>query len=254
MSQGTSKTSVVGIDPEQVAAQTQRWARPLTESLSDGFVALYLYGSALEPGWDPKRSDVNLLLVAKAMPATTIRSLSEVWPRGGPMGAPANLVAMAADQVLRAGDTFALEFSEVKNRGRLLAGEDIVAGLEIPADSLRHHLEREIRVLNVRLRRVYLESRDDGKSLVAALADAVGTVVAVARGVSYLRGSQIPLTAESALESAADWAGTEPRPWLEAWHIRRDSNPPITADSLFLDFLDATSQLMRRVDTHTGEE
>lgn len=250
MSTATNKL----IDPAQVADEATGWARPLIENLSDGFVGLYLYGSAMDPGFDPAHSDVNLLLVAEALPASTIRKLSESYPGGGPMGAPANVVAMSRDQIIRATDTFALELSEVRHRGRLLAGTDVLAGVEIPGDALRNHLERELRVLIVKLRRVYLEGRDNEKALVAAMSEGIGTVVACARGIAYLRGSTLPLTAESALKNAAQWAEVEDRPWVEAWHLRHENVPQTAVDSIYLDFLDAVATLMRKVDTHTGDE
>jgi hypothetical protein len=253
MTAATTATPTKLIDPAQVADEAARWAKPLIENLSDGFVALYLYGSAVDPGFDPAHSDVNLLLVADALPATTIRKLSEDFPGGGPMGAPANVVAMSRDQITRATDTFALELSEVRHRGKLVAGDDLLAGVEIPNDSLRHHLERELRVLIVTLRRVYLEGRDDEKALVAAMCEGIGTVVACARGIAYLRGSTMPLTAESALKNAAEWAEIEERPWVEAWHLRHESVPQTAVDSIYLDFLDAVATLMRKVDAHTEE-
>jgi hypothetical protein len=254
MSAATATNPTKLIDPAQVADEATSWAKGLIENLSDGFVALYLYGSAVDPGFDPVHSDVNLLLVAEALPASTIRKLSENFPGRGPMGSPANVVAMSADQITRAADTFALELSEVRHRGRLLAGNDILAGVEIPNDSLRHHLERELRVLSVTLRRVYLEGRDNQKALTTAMCEAIGTVVACARGIAYLRGSTLPLTAESALKNAAEWAGIEDRPWVEAWHLRHESVPQTAVDSIYLDFLDAVTTLMRKVDTHTEDE
>ena len=252
MSQAVENTGAA-VDPGQIAEDASRWAQPLIEALSDGFVALYLYGSAVDPGFDPEQSDVNLLLVAKALPATTIRALSTVWPKGGPGGAPANVVAMASDQIERASDTFALELAEVRYRGRLLAGTDVVAPIEVPEEALRHHIERELRVLSVRLRRVYLESHSLPVSLAGTMADGVGTVVACARGISYLRGSTVPLGAESALRSAAEFAEVEVRPWIEAWNLRHEPNPPSSVDSIYLDFLDAVTALMRRVDRHEAE-
>ena len=81
MTAATAASPTKMIDPAQVADEAARWAKPLIENLSDGFVALYLYGSAVDPGFDPAHSDVNLLLVAEALPATTIRKLSKVLVR-----------------------------------------------------------------------------------------------------------------------------------------------------------------------------
>jgi hypothetical protein len=236
-------------EPGRVVAEVERWATPFVETLGDGFVALYLYGSAADASWDPTASDANLLLVAKSLPSSTLRALTAAWPRTGPLGAPANVVALPQDQLARATDTFALELAEVKYHGQLASGRDVLAELEIPDDAIRRHLERELRLIVVRLRRIYLNQSDEPRLLVAAMAQAAGGLAACARGLHFLVGSRSPLPTESAFATAADWAGVEPRAWLEAWRLRHEKEPPLAAADFYLDLLDATTRFLQRVDT-----
>ncbi len=250
---GKRPTAQNDFEPGRVASEVERWARPFAETLGDGFVALYLYGSAADTDWDPEASDANLLLLAAALPSSTLRALAAAWPAGGPLGAPANVVALPADQLPRSTDTFALELAEVKYHGQLVMGRDALAELEIPDDAIRRHLERELRLIVVRLRRLFLNRSHEPRLLVAAMAEAAGGLAACARGLHFLIGSRSPLPTESAFATAADWAGVEPRAWLEAWRLRHEKDPPLASADFYLDLLDATTRFLRRVDTF-GEQ
>jgi hypothetical protein len=167
-----NETAGVELEPGRVAGETEKWVRPLVEALGDGFVAVYLYGSAADTDWDPSKSEANILLVAQALPSSTLETLAAARPGRGPMGSEASIVLMPLDQLTRATDTFALELAEVKYHGQLVAGRDVLAGLEIPDEAIRHHIERELRLLVVRLRRAYLYGADNKQTLVAVLAEA----------------------------------------------------------------------------------
>jgi len=245
-----SETTGLELEPGRVAGEVERWARPLVDALGDGFVAVYLYGSAADTDWDPSKSEANILLVAEALPSSALQTLAAARPGRGPMGSEASIVLMPIDQLTRATDTFALELAEVKYHGQLVLGRDVLAGLEIPDDSIRRHIERELRLLVVRLRRAYLYGAGDKQALVAVLAEAGSELAVCARGLHFLLGARSPLPTESALNAAADWAGVEPRAWIEAWRLHTEASPPLAAADLYLDFLDAAMQLLRRVDTH----
>src|SRR5207244_7923585 len=65
------------LPPPQPAGDAARaWAAPLVAASGEGFRALYLYGSALRPGFDAAHSDVNVLLVVDALPAERLEALA----------------------------------------------------------------------------------------------------------------------------------------------------------------------------------
>jgi hypothetical protein len=219
----------------------------LIDTLGTGFVSLYIYGSVVDGTIRPGKSDLNLLLVTRALSGAGLRALNQAWPGDRAGGHRVNLVLLAEDQIPRAHDAFALELSEIRSRGRLLAGKDVLAGTETPHEALRIHVERELRVLGVRLRRVYLGAANDPHALASTLASASGSVLACARGIALLTSAS-PSSAEKALSEAASWAGVDPRPLLEAWRLRREPEPPGGIDALYLDFLDTCDRLLARVD------
>jgi len=234
------------LDPLALTEEVKRWARPLVESLADNFASLYLYGSGLEAGFVPGKSDLNLLLVARSLSGSTLRALASAWPGDWAAGTRVNLVALTEDQVARSLDSFALEIADVRARGKLVAGHDSLGKDPVPADALRTHIERELRILLVRLRRGFLAARHEPDLLSGVLASSVATLVACARGIGYLTDAPVASSAESALTSAAGWAGIDSRPWLEAWRLRRE--PAASTETLYIEFLDACDAFMRSVD------
>jgi hypothetical protein len=230
------------------------WAKPLIETLSGSFVSLYLYGSALESSFRPERSDVNLLLMTRTLPASALRALAAAWPGDTIAGARVNLVLLATDQLTRALDAFALEVSDIRTRGKLLAGVDLLESQTVPVAALRMHIERELSLAVMRLRRSFLRDRDDPAAAARTLGNAAGAVAACGRGIAYLDRAPVPLGAEAAIAFAARYVGVEPRAWLEAWRLRGEKTPPASMETLYLDFLDATEVLLRRVDSMSVKE
>jgi len=236
------------VDPSTLVEEVRRWARPLQDSLGSGFVSLYLYGSAVDGSFRSGKSDLNLFLVTRPLSAAGLRALAKAWPGDQAGGHRVNLVLLSDDQIPRAHDAFSLELTEIRTRGRLVAGSDVLAGSDSPREALRLHVERDLRVLGVRLRRVYLGARGDGHALASTLAGAAGSLLACARGVLALTGDD-GATPQAAFTRVAEWAGLEPRAWLEAWRMRRETEAPDAVETLYVDFLDATDRLLARIDS-----
>jgi hypothetical protein len=115
-------------------------------------------------------------------------------------------------------------------------------------------VERELRILVLRLRRAFLAGRTDAAASAHALRHAAGALAACARGIAYFTQAPVPVGAEATLTAAAHWAGIEARPWLEAWRLRGETTPPASLEILELDFLDSVEALLRRVDGYAGRE
>jgi hypothetical protein len=235
------------VDPATLIEDVRHWARPLQDALGSAFVSLYLYGSAVDGSFRPGKSDVNLFLVTRPLSAAGLRGLAKAWPGDRANGHHVNLVLLSDDQIARAYDAFSLELTEIRTRGKLVAGKDVLAASESPREALRLHVERDLRVLGVRLKRVYLGAHGDVHALASTLAGAAGSLLACARGVLALTGGD-GATPQAAFTRVAAWAGIEPRAWLEAWRLRRETEPPDAIDTLYIDFLDATDRLLAGID------
>jgi hypothetical protein len=178
----------------------------LKEALGDDLVSLMLYGSAARgtaaPGW----SDVNVLLVLR-------RSTAEVLHRAaGPLtawrkaGHPAPLIQTASEWAAST-DVFPMEIEDIREAHRLLAGEDVVSGLETRRADEREELEREARGKLIRLRAEYATSAEDGKATGALLASAAGTFLTFFRAALRLQGRPVPIDAGDLVREAAAIVG-----------------------------------------------
>src|SRR6266545_530726 len=134
---------------------SRRWLEPVRKTLGHEFLAAYLTGSVLTQSFDPRRSRVDLLVVAHALDTELLDQLSRAIPvtRRAPHFQPLFLTRRQVEKSL---DVFPIEWIEIQERHLLLEGEDVVAGLEVPRAPLRLQLEHELRGKHIQLRQTLL--------------------------------------------------------------------------------------------------
>ena len=131
--------------------------------------SLHVVGSAVTPDWVEGRSDVNTLLVLREMDLAVLEAIGPLGKRHRRTGIAPPLV-MDTAYIAGSLDVFPMEFLELRLIHETVAGEDLLAGLEIGRADLRHQCEREVRSRLVGLRQAYLRSLGEPKALAEALA------------------------------------------------------------------------------------
>jgi predicted nucleotidyltransferase len=120
--------------------------------------AIVLYGSAASNEFQKEQSDLNVLCLVDRLDAGSLRGLRPValwwWRKGHP--AP---LLFTLEELRESADVFAIELLDMKQRHRMLWGEDFLADLVVPMDLHRLQVERELRTSVIRLRQAYLRSR-----------------------------------------------------------------------------------------------
>src|SRR5713101_7494446 len=110
----------------------------------ENLVSVVLYGSAAEGEFHPEYSDLNTLCVLGDASFASLNKIVGVveWWRGKKHHPP--LVLTLTD--LRASaDVFSIEFVDMKQRHRVLYGEDVLSSLDVPMTLHRSQLEYELR-------------------------------------------------------------------------------------------------------------
>jgi len=121
----------------------------------ENMVSVILYGSAAMGEFHPDFSNVNLLCILRDTSFAQLSTITPVvkWWVEKKHHSP---LVLAADELYRSVDVFSIEFLDMKLRHRVLFGEDLLSGLEIPMHLHRVQLEYELREKTILLRQQLL--------------------------------------------------------------------------------------------------
>src|SRR5207249_2779894 len=137
-----------------------QFAASVARALGERLVALLLYGSWARGTHVPGRSDVNTLLICNAVDQSLFETLAPAvrdWTRAGQ---PAPLI-LTEREWRESADAFPIEYADMRDASRLLAGRDPWPGIQVDRGHLRRQLEHELMGKLVRLRQAYASLHAD---------------------------------------------------------------------------------------------
>jgi len=155
----------------------------------ENLVSVVLYGSAAEGEFHPEYSDLNTLCVLRDASFASLNKIVGVveWWRGKKHHPP--LVLTLTD--LRASaDVFSIEFVDMKQRHRVLYGEDVLSSLDVPMTLHRSQLEYELREKLFLLRQHVLLAGSDEKQLWEVMLNSLSSFTTLFRHVLLEMGEQ----------------------------------------------------------------
>jgi predicted nucleotidyltransferase len=189
----------------------ETFAAEVARALGERLVTLLLYGSAARGTHVPDRSDVNTLLICDAADEALFALLDPVvraWIRAGH---PAPLILTTAEWRGSA-DAFAIEYEDIRDAHRVLAGRDPWPGVVVRRDEVRRQLERELIGKLVRLRQAYAALRGEPKQLARALVGSAGGFFTMLRAALRLAGQTPPAAPDALVRAAGALVGFAPDP------------------------------------------
>ncbi len=244
-------TSILRMDGLKgpVRAKAAPFLEDLVRIAGASLHSLHVVGSAVTPDWMEARSDVNTLLVLRTMHLGVLEEIAPLGRRLHGKGIAPPLV-METAYVASSLDVFPMEFLELRLIHETVAGEDLLAGLEIGKADLRHQCEREIRSRLIGLRQGYLRSSGETKALAEALVRFLNGYQPLARGILTLLGKEVPVRRAEAFAALAACAGGDAAVFGEVLALKEGRARPDAAGvrDLFERCHRATEQLGRIVD------
>lgn len=211
--------------------------------------ALFVYGSSLGDRFRPGVSDYNFLVVADPIDIEVLDRLAARMGKWRKRRISAPLL-MRPEFIQTALDSYPLEFLSIKARYRVLHGADLLVDLRFDREHVRLQCEREIRSKLLLFRRAYLESEGAPKRLKLILDRGVPAVVAIFRGLLWLREG--PWTAEGAefWDACAARLGAAPGllPALQAGRGARRVPSREEVRGRYGEIVDGLTHLMMEVD------
>ena len=164
--------------------------------------SVILYGSAVAGDHAGKGSDYNVLIVADGFDMDALEALSKPFNKWTAQGNPAPRL-FTEKQLLNSCDVFPIEMLDMQQSHRVLAGADILAGVEILRANLRHQVEFELRVKLLALRGGCVGSGCDRIALSRMMIASSSPVLSVLRAALRLYENDVPADKLAALDALA---------------------------------------------------
>jgi len=177
------------------------FAAEISRALGGRLVTLLLYGSAARGAYVPERSDLNTLLICDSVDEDLIVRLEapvRAWVRSGQ---PAPFI-LTEREWRDASDAFPIEYEDMREANKLLAGRDPWSGIAVRPEHVRRQLEHEVMGKLVHARRAYAALKGQPKRLGEFLVQSAGGFFAMLRAALRLGGVTPPAGPDRLVEAA----------------------------------------------------
>lgn len=217
--------------------------------------SVILFGSAVAGDFHPEFSNLNLFCVLRDSSFRALQSLAPVtlWWDGQKQPPP---LFMTRRELEHSTDVFTIELLDMQQHHRILLGEDVLQGLEIPRDLHRVQVEYELREKLLLLRQQLLLSSNSDRRLWELLVRSVSSFVTLFRHALIALGHDVPVGKREAVQALAQQLKFDPSAVEQVLDVREHKANPkkIDVNDLFARYLAVVEQVTAAVDEapHSG--
>ena len=213
-------------------------------------MSVILYGSAAEGEFHPEYSDLNLLCVLRDCSYTALEKLSGLvaWWRGNKHHPP---LFLTPQELRNSAGVFSIEFTDMKQRYRVLSGEDFLAGLPIPLAQHRFQLEYEIREKLVLLRQHLLLAGQNEQQLWDVMLHSLSSFTTLIRHVLVEQGQRGRKHSREAVTELAERLNFSPSAFVDLMEVRAGTRDrkQLKATSVASEYLQGIEKVAALIDT-----
>ncbi len=230
--------------------QLDEFISRIQKAAGDNLRTVILYGSAAAGDFNPEFSNLNLLCILRDIDfghLSAIASVVEWWHRDKH---PAPLV-MTRDELERSVDVFPIELLDMQQHHRVLFGENVVTGLQIPMRLHRAQVEYELREKLILLRQRLMLAAGKERELWELLLRSLPAFATLIRHALIALGDVAPRTKREAVSALATRIPFDPTPLLQLLDIREHKvdRRTLAVNDVFARYLAAVQQVTAAVDT-----
>jgi Nucleotidyltransferase domain len=225
----------------------------LKQAAGDNVLSVVLYGSAAEGEFHPEYSDLNLLCVLKD---TSFGALSKIagavdWWRKRKHHPP---LVLAPQELKDTADVFSIEFVDMKQRHRVLYGEDVLHNLDVPMHLHRSQLEYELREKLFLLRQHILVAGSGEKDLWEVMLNSLTSFTTLFRHALIELGEQGRKHSREAVEELALRLNFDSSAFVQLMDVRakRSDRKQFRATDIAGRYLSAIETVTTAVDKMPG--
>lgn len=213
--------------------------------------SVILYGSAADGDFVPKQSDYNLLIALHEITPKDLRNAHACLREWVKMGHPVP-VYFTVNELQNAADVFPIEFHQMERARKILFGKDVLEGLKISDDFLRHQTEYELRSKLIQLRRAYIPASASIEGLKKLMAESLSSFATLFRAVLLLHGINPPITKQQTVALTVQTLKIDGKPFEKIFNIRENNFiqtlDDISANQLFAEYMAQIEAVINAID------
>lgn len=214
----------------QKAVETEFVA--LVKEVFEGtLLSVTAYGSYVKNSFDPRVSDVNVLVIVSSVDPARLRRFGHEgrrllrWARITPL-------VLSEREFQTSSDVFPMEYFDIVEHHSVLTGDDPTSTLEIDAANLRHEIEHQLRGSLVALRQLAVAAARPRlfRKLILKreLEQWYGSLAAIFRGLLRLKGvSPVPTSGQELVGAVNHVFGLEDGPFKDLIECRGNQCPEV---------------------------
>ncbi|HXU18807.1 MAG TPA: nucleotidyltransferase domain-containing protein [Terriglobales bacterium] len=232
---------------------TSEFVEKMRAAAGDNLVSVVLYGSAADGDFHPEYSDLNLLCLLRdvSLPALTKIASVVSWWRGKRHRPP---LVITSQELNASADVFSIEFSDMRQRYRVLHGEDPLRVLNVPMTHHREQLEYELREKVFLLRQHLLLAGTDDKQLWEVMLHSLSSFTTLFRHVLVEIGDGERKHSREAVVALSKKLGFDDSPFLQLMDVRsrQSDRGKLRASDVAARYLAAITTVADAVDAMPG--
>jgi len=221
----------------------------LKTALEGHLVSVVLYGSAANGEQEKGFSDFNVLCVLNEITPRELARVSPVfrWWRG--LGNPAPLL-LTRREFETSSDCFAIEYHDLRDRHRILYGEDLVKDFHVDDTFYRAQVEHELRAKLLRLRHKAAGVLADRELTGRLLADSLSTFCVLFRHALILHGIEVPFGKREVVARAVEVFQLRSEAFEKLFDLRngKSASPEVDFERLLAEYMSQISSVIEAVD------
>jgi|TARA_B100000959_G_C14874043_1_gene579594 hypothetical protein len=150
--------------PQPLQSDIQQLVQSLTGALGEDLVSIVIYGGMAKNKSIKETDTIKLMVVIREVRTDVLDRLAAPYMKHKRCN-QIQLLTLSEEDLRSSTDVFPIKFLDMQQDYEVLAGQDVVAGLEISKDNLRIRCEQELKNLMLRLRQTYINHSSKPKML-----------------------------------------------------------------------------------------
>ena len=225
----------------------------LKAAFGDDLTAVVLYGSAAGGEHNPKRSDQNVLVLARSVPMSAAKAISASARAWADAGNPPPLV-MTTEEWRGSADIFPMEYADILERHQVLYGTPPFDGITVDNKDLRLQLEHEAMGKLLKLRQSVLAAAGNDKKLVELMGASASTIMVIFRATCRLHGIAPERDNTRLVDQVSKLAQLDPAPFHRAVKVARGEGGVPSSDVLAVvgGYVGGMERLVSHLDRYAG--